>query len=59
MAIRKILLPLKLTAAAATFSMAVMARFPSATRRLITADYCGSNGVRLRLWKRELRVLTD
>ena len=26
---------------------------------LITADCGGSNGVRLRLWKRELRVLTD
>ena len=32
------------------------ARFPSATRLLITADCGGSNGVPLRLWKRELRV---
>jgi hypothetical protein len=35
------------------------ARFPSATRLLITADCGGSNGVPLRLWKRELRVLAD
>jgi Rhodopirellula transposase DDE domain len=32
------------------------ARFPGATRLLITADCGGSNGVPLRLWKRELRV---
>src|SRR6202046_4778369 len=34
-------------------------RYPIATRLLITADCGGSNGVRLRLWKRELRVLAD
>src|SRR5450432_3794108 len=32
------------------------ARYPTATRLLITADCGGSNGVRLRLWKRELQV---
>ena len=32
-------------------------RYPTATRLLITADCGGSNGVRLRLWKRELQVL--
>jgi Rhodopirellula transposase DDE domain len=34
-------------------------RYPAATRLLITADCGGSNGVRLRLWKRELQVLAD
>jgi len=34
-------------------------RYPTATRMLITADCGGSNGVRLRLWKRELQVLAD
>ena len=33
------------------------ARYPTATRLLITADCGGSNGVRVRLWKRELQVL--
>jgi hypothetical protein len=33
------------------------ARYPQATRLLITADCGGSNGVRLRLWKRELQNL--
>ena len=31
-------------------------RYPTATRLLITADCGGSNGVRLRLWKRELQA---
>jgi hypothetical protein len=35
------------------------ARYPTATRLLITADCGGSNGVRLRLWKRELQTLAD
>ena len=35
------------------------ARYPAATRLLITADCGGSNGVRVRLWKRELQVLAD
>ena len=35
------------------------ARYPGATRLLITADCGGSNGVRVRLWKRELQVLAD
>ena len=35
------------------------ARYPTVTRLLITADCGGSNGVRLRLWKRELQVLAD
>jgi hypothetical protein len=35
------------------------ARYPNATRLLITADCGGSNGVRLRLWKRELQTLAD
>ena len=30
-----------------------------ANRMLITADCGGSNGARLRLWKRELQVLAD
>ena len=34
-------------------------RYPNATRLLITADCGGSNGVRVRLWKRELQVLAD
>ena len=35
------------------------ARYPAATRLLINADCGGSNGARLRLWKRELQVLAD
>ena len=35
------------------------ARYPNATRLLITADCGGSNGARLRLWKREVQTLTD
>ena len=35
------------------------ARYPNATRLLITADCGGSNGARLRLWKREMQTLTD
>jgi hypothetical protein len=34
-------------------------RYPQATRLLITADCGGSNGVRVRLWKRELQALAD
>jgi hypothetical protein len=34
-------------------------RYPDAKRMLISADCGGSNGVRLRLWKRELQVLAD
>src|SRR5664279_1366830 len=34
-------------------------RYPAATRLLITADCGGSNGVRVRLWKRELQALAD
>jgi len=34
-------------------------RYPTATRLLITADCGGSNGVRLRLWKREVQTLAD
>jgi hypothetical protein len=33
------------------------ARYPNATRLLITADGGGSNGSRVRLWKRELQEL--
>jgi transposase len=33
--------------------------YPGATRLLITADSGGSNGYRLRLWKRELQRLAD
>jgi hypothetical protein len=33
--------------------------YPEATRILITADAGGSNGYRLRLWKRELQKLAD
>jgi hypothetical protein len=32
------------------------ARYPDATRLLITADCGGSNGPRVRLWKRELQI---
>src|SRR5664279_1845633 len=35
------------------------ARYPTATRLLINADCGGSNGNRVRLWKRELQVLAD
>ena len=35
------------------------ARYPEATRLLITADGGGSNGSRLRLWKRELQTLAN
>src|SRR5271166_6511001 len=35
------------------------AAYPRATRLLITADGGGSNGSRLRLWKRELQKLAD
>jgi len=35
------------------------ARYPGATRLVITADGGGSNGSRLRLWKRELQRLAD
>lgn len=34
-------------------------RYPNATKLLITADCGGSNGARVRLWKRELQVLAD
>ena len=34
-------------------------RYPAATRLLINADCGGSNGARVRLWKRELQVLAD
>jgi hypothetical protein len=34
-------------------------RYPTAKRLMITADCGGSNGNRLRLWKRELQVLAD
>ncbi len=34
-------------------------RYPDATRLVITADGGGSNGSRLRLWKRELQRLAD
>jgi hypothetical protein len=34
-------------------------RYPTATRLLITADCGGSNGVRVRLWKRELQGFAD
>ena len=34
-------------------------RYPNATRLLITADGGGSNGSRVRLWKRELQRLAD
>jgi hypothetical protein len=35
------------------------ARYPNATKLLITADCGGSNGARVCLWKRELQVLAD
>ena len=35
------------------------ARYRTATRLLINADCGGSNGARVRLWKRELQVLAD
>jgi len=35
------------------------ARYPEATRLVITADGGGSNGSRVRLWKRELQRLAD
>ena len=35
------------------------ARYPHAAKLLITADCGGSNGVRVRLWKRELQALVD
>jgi Rhodopirellula transposase DDE domain len=35
------------------------ARYPRATRLLITADCGGSNGARVRLWKLELQKLAD
>ena len=34
-------------------------RYPTAKQLLINADCGGSNGSRLRLWKRELQVLAD
>ena len=34
-------------------------RYPNATRLLITADCGGSNGARVRLWKRELQTLAN
>ena len=34
-------------------------RYPKATRLLITADCGGSNGARVRLWKRELQCLAE
>jgi hypothetical protein len=34
-------------------------RYPGAKRLLITADCGGSNGVRVRLWKRELQTLAN
>ena len=34
-------------------------RYPKATRLLITADCGGSNGVRVRLWKRELQAFAN
>jgi Rhodopirellula transposase DDE domain len=34
-------------------------RYPQATRLLITADCGGSNGARVRLWKRELQTLAN
>jgi hypothetical protein len=35
------------------------ARYPDATRLLVTADGGGSNGSRVRLWKRELQTLAN
>jgi hypothetical protein len=34
-------------------------RYPDASRLLITADCGGSNGARVRLWKRELQTLAN
>ena len=34
-------------------------RYPAATRLLITADCGGSNGARVRLWKRELQSFAN
>lgn len=34
-------------------------RYPNATQLVITADCGGSNGARVRLWKRELQTLAD
>jgi hypothetical protein len=34
-------------------------RYPDAKQMLINADCGGSNGARLRLWKRELQLLAD
>ena len=34
-------------------------RYPEARSLLITADCCGSNGARVRLWKRELQALAN
>jgi hypothetical protein len=34
-------------------------RYPAASRLMITADCGGSNGARVRLWKRELQALAD
>jgi transposase len=34
-------------------------RYPDASRLLITADCGGSNGARVRLWKRQLQTLAD
>ena len=34
-------------------------RYPDATRLLITADGGGSNGSRVRLWKREVQKLAN
>jgi hypothetical protein len=35
------------------------ARYPQATRLVVTADCGGSNGARVRLWKRELQALAN
>jgi hypothetical protein len=35
------------------------ARYPQATQLLVTADCGGSNGARVRLWKRELQALAN
>ena len=35
------------------------ARYPTATRLVVTADCGGSNGARVRLWKRELQALAN
>ena len=41
------------------WTQAGQARYPQAQRLLITADGGGSNGSRVRLWKRELQRLAD